>query len=116
MANYNFNKEDFKQKLCETIREYRTEAQERIAEKSELSVDGLSLIERGESLPNSYTLTKLANALNITPNHLLKDFITNKGLLYDELISFELDKLTESEKEFILYTIKFIRQNREARK
>jgi len=33
-------------------------------------------------------------------------------MLYDDLISYELDTLTAEEKEFILYTIKFIKQNK----
>ena len=71
-----------------------------------------SLAERGKSLLNSYNLTQVANALNVTPNHLVRDFIKNKQMLYDDLISYELDTLTAEEKEFILYTIKFIKQNK----
>ena len=112
---YNDNNEKteyFKKVLSENIKKYRTETQEVAAEKAELSVDMFSLAERGKSLLNSYNLTQVANALNVTPNHLVRDFIKNKQMLYDDLISYELDTLTAEEKEFILYTIKFIKQNK----
>ena len=56
--------------IAENIKKYRTETQEVAAEKAELSVDMFSLAERGKSLLNSYNLTQVANALNVTPNHL----------------------------------------------
>lgn len=112
----NINKNEFKKVLSEKVKEYREETQENIAEKSQISIDTLSLLERKGTIISSYNLVKLTNALNTTPNHLLKDFITNKKMLYDELLSYELDTLTDDEKEFLLYTVKFIKQNKQARK
>ncbi len=104
--------ENFKKAFANKIKMYRKETQEVIAEKAEMSVDMLSLAERGKSMLTCYNLVQLSNALNITPNHLLRDFIKNKNLLYEDLISYELETLSQDEKEFILYTIKFLKQNK----
>ena len=50
------------------VRQLRTQAgmtQERLAERAEISVSFLSMIERGERSPHLETLEKLANGLEV---------------------------------------------------
>lgn len=102
----------FKKSIGEHIKLYRNYTQESLAEKTQLSPDTISLIERGENVASSYTLIKICNALNITPNHILQDFVYNKDLCLDSIVYDEISKLTNEEKEFIINTIKFINRNK----
>lgn len=63
------------------VRTLRTEkhlTQEKLSEKIGRSVDGLSLIERGENWPTAETVERLANALGVDFSDLFDD------LLFDE--------------------------------
>ncbi len=102
----------FKISVGENIRSYRTVSQEVLAESAQISPDTLSLIERGENTASSYTLVKICNALKITPNHILKDFIVNKHSAFDSIILHELCDLTPQEKEHVLSTITFIKHHK----
>lgn len=105
------NEEIFKEVLCNNIRIYRNESQEIIAEKAQISPDTLSLIERKRTMPNGITILKIANALNVTPNHLLNELIDNKTLCTRDIISREIANLSQEDLDFILYTINFIKKN-----
>lgn len=108
----NIDESKFKKSVGEHIKMYRKITQEDLSEKAQISSDTLSLIERGENTASSLTLLKICNALNITPNHLLVDFISNKDACIDSIILNEIPDLTQEEKEFILCTINFIKQNK----
>lgn len=51
----------------------------KLAEKSDLDVTYISLLERGLRQPSLKTLIRLASALNVSPNELLKK--TLKGFV-----------------------------------
>lgn len=102
----------FKNSVGDYIKMYRKETQEDLAENANISPDTLSSIERGKNVASSLTLVKICNALNTTPNHILKDFIANKATTLDSIILHELSECTIEEKDFILNTIKFIKDNR----
>lgn len=106
------NESNFKTSVGEHIRMYRKQTQESLAENAQISPDTLSLIERGENIASSITLVKICNALNITPNHILQDFITNKNEALDSIILHELSDCTIEEKNFLLSTINFIKKNK----
>ncbi len=53
-------------------------SQEELAELADISVDTISNIERRKFLPSLLTLVKLCNALNVTPNDILRDTLYNK--------------------------------------
>ncbi len=53
-------------------------SQEELAELADISVDTISNIERGKFLPSLLTLIKLCNALNVTPNDILRDTLNYK--------------------------------------
>jgi transcriptional regulator with XRE-family HTH domain len=57
-----------KNRIGQKIKTLRTEknlTQEQLAEKAGISIDFLSLIERGRNAPSLESLEKIANALNI---------------------------------------------------
>lgn len=108
----NINENEFKKSVGEHIKLYRKDTQEALAEKTQLSPDTISLIERGENVASSYTLIKICNALNITPNHILEKYIFNKEQCLDSIIIYEISKLSTEEKDFIYNTIKFLNRNK----
>ena len=105
------SEDNFKEILCNNIRNYRKESQEKIAEKAQISSDTLSLIERKLTIPNGITLVKISNALDVTPNHLLKELINNKTLCTKDILYHEIANLSPENLEFLLYTITFLKNN-----
>ena len=71
----NIDENELKKSIANHIRKYRKESQETLAKKAHISPDTLSLIERKVNLISTLTLVKLCNALNVTPNDILEDFI-----------------------------------------
>lgn len=96
---------EFKKSIGNHIKKYRKQTQETLAENAQISPDTLSLIERGETIASSLTLVKICNALNITPNHILEDFIANKNDSITYNILNELSDLTIEDKSIILNII-----------
>ncbi len=105
------DEDNFKEILCNNIKKYRKESQEIVAEKAQISSDTLSLIERRLTIPNGITILKISNALNVTPNHLLKELINNKGLCTKDILYHEIANLSQEHLEFILYTINFLKKH-----
>lgn len=106
---------NFKLNIGDKIRTYRKQdksikVQEKLAEKSDISVDFLSKIELGNSTPSSLYLVKICNALNITPNEILYDFIRNKDLSINNILISQINKLSFKRKELILKIIEEIIQ------
>ena len=67
--------EDLKNKVGLKVRRYRKEkdlTQEKLAEKTGISVDFLSLIERGKNAPSFETLEKIAKALGVPVKELFE--------------------------------------------
>ncbi len=106
------NEEKFKYIIAEKIKYFRTQTQETVAEKAQISIDTMSAVERGKVIVNSYNLVKICNAIGVTPNDVLEDFISNKSNLLTDKFSKEFQELSDNEKDFILYVIKFIKNNR----
>ena len=64
--------------LGKNIKKYRREkgmSQETLAEKINLSVNYIGMLERSEKLPSLTTLIKIANALDVTTDILLCEFL-----------------------------------------
>lgn len=106
------NEDEFKNVVSEKFKFFRKDSQENVAEKSNLSVDTISSIERAKSIISSLTLVKLCNALNITPNDILSDFLTNNEPEINKKIKQEIINLSEYEKQYLLDTIEFIKNHR----
>ena len=105
------NVQIFRVKLGEKIRNFRKSldlSQEEMAERSLISMDFLSRIERGTSSPTSLKLTQISKALNVTPNDLLEEFISSEEVFIDELLQKEFSKLTKEDKKAILEIAKYI--------
>lgn len=106
------DEENFKYTIAEKIKYFRKETQETVSEKAQISIDTMSAVERGKVVVNSYNLVKICNAIGVTPNDVLNDFIANKSSLLNNKISKEFQELSDNEKNFILYVIEFIKNNR----
>lgn len=107
---------EFRIKLGRKIREFRQSlnlTQEKAAERSLISVDFLAKVEIGYYSPNSLRIVQIANGLEITPNHLLKDFIYSKTMIADDMLLRELNKLSLEDKEILLDLIKYIAKKNE---
>lgn len=101
----------FKEKLGDNIRNARRSlhlTQETAAEKSMISTDFLSRIELGCSSPTSLKLVQISNALKLTPNDLLEEFIYNKEKITEDTLLREINELTKEDKEIILQLVKYI--------
>ena len=67
---------NIKSKVGQKIKFFRRKigvTQEALAEKANISVDFLSLIERGRNAPSLESLEKIANALSIKVSELFAD-------------------------------------------
>lgn len=106
------NEEEFKNVVSEKFKLYRKISQENVAEESNLSIDTISSIERAKSIISSLTLVKLCNALNITPNDILSDFIINNEPEINKKIKQEIINLSDYEKQYLIDTIEFIKNHR----
>ena len=106
------DEEKFKYTIAEKIKYFRTETQETVSEKAQISIDTMSAVERGKVIVNSCNLVKICNAIGVTPNDILEDFISNKSSILTNKIANEFQDLSDNEKDFILYVIKFVKNNR----
>ena len=87
------------------IKYYRTKenlSQMDLAEFADLSVPYISFIETGKKKVSLISLLKIAAALNITPNHILTDYIVHS----EDTIATEITTLLKecnSEERFFLH-------------
>ena len=100
---------DFKNKIAQKIRLYRVDTQEKTAEQAFISVDTLSSIERSLNIPSILTLVNLCNAINVTPNDILEDFIFNKDKILEEKLNYNFSQLSFEDKSFILQIIEYLK-------
>lgn len=105
------NENDFKNNIAQKIKSYRVETQEKLAEKASISIDTLSSLERGLNIPNSLNLVNLSNALGVTPNDILEDFILDKDQLLTTKLNIEFNNLSTEEKAFLLQVVDFIKKH-----
>ena len=104
----NIDEEYFKMIIAKKIKNLRNTSQEVLAEQADISEDTVSKIEREMTVISSLTLVKICNALNVTPNEILGEFLDVDEInqrLYDEV-----SELSSEEKEFLLDIICFIKK------
>lgn len=80
--------------IGENIRKYRKArklTQEKLAERTELSVNYIGSIERGEKLPSLETFIKIVNQIGVTTDCILQDVVQAN---YDLKVSMMNEKLT----------------------
>lgn len=104
------DEECFKKAVARKVKELRNTSQEVLAETADISEDTVSKLEREISLISSLTLVKLCNALNVTPNDILGEFLD----IYKVSVKLneEISILSSEEKEFLLYVINFMKKNK----
>lgn len=109
----NIDENEFKRNIAQKIKSYRTESQEKTAEQAFISVDTLSSIEREISIPSSLNLVNVCNAIGVTPNDILEDFIVNKDKLLNAKFNIEFNDLSIEDKTFILQAIEHLKKRKQ---
>lgn len=87
------------------IREYRLEnkmTQVMLAEKTGLSEQAIYSYETGKRLPSLEPLVLLSNALNVSTDTLLRDYVDNHNSAKSNSIMEKVNNLPEKEQERIL--------------
>ena len=91
------------------IREYRQKknmSQETLAELIDVSVPYISMLENSQKYPALDTLISLANALDISPNHLLCETMNNEYEMKRSVMLDEISELSEREQERIFTVVR----------
>ena len=91
------------------IREYRKKknmSQETLAELIDVSVPYISMLENSQKYPALETLISLANALDISPNHLLCETMNNEYEMKRSVMLDEISELPEREQERIFTVVR----------
>ncbi|GEM_PF-150495 len=78
--------------------------QEKLAEKADISLNFMSLIENGRNMSVD-TLVKIAQALGVSVDYLLRDSIPIEPDSIIDQITYNLSDLTDEEKLFFLNII-----------
>ena len=86
------------------IREYRLSRklrQEDLAEKTGLSANYIGMMERGEKIPSLETFICIANTLGVSADMLLADVLDSGYTVKGSLLTEQLSKLTQEDREKI---------------
>ncbi|MBQ4628577.1 MAG: helix-turn-helix transcriptional regulator [Clostridia bacterium] len=86
------------------IRQYRIARnmkQEDLADKTNLSVTYIGMIERGEKSPRLETFVSIVNALGVTSDALLSDVTITGYKIKDSMLSDKLDRLSYEDREMV---------------
>ena len=75
--------------------------QEDLAEKTDLSSVYVGMLERGEKTASLETLVKIANALEVSSDILLKEVLVTGYRVKDSLLSEKLENLYEEDRNKI---------------
>ena len=92
------------------VRESRGYTQEQLAEKLNLSVQHVSVIERGVKSPRLDTFIRIANILEINADYLLKDVLQVSSLLKSNELYDMMGQISEKEKRRILEVVRVLIQ------
>ena len=82
--------------LGDRIKEARKKqrlTQEQLAERLDISVEFIGQIERGLKLPSMQVFIKIIEALNVSADYLLRDFVSTGQLFGDNSIGRKIEKL-----------------------
>lgn len=108
----NIDENEFKNNIAQKIKLYRKDTQEKTAEKASMSVDTLSSVERGLSVLSALKLVNLCNAIDVTPNDILENFIDNKEKLITTKLNLEFNDLSLEDKAFIIQIIDYLKNRK----
>lgn len=107
------NDESLRQVLSKNIKSARLSSnltQDSLSEMSEISLNFLKDVEGARSGTSLTTLINLCNALDITPNELLKDFFIDSYEKSENLFQ-QINLLNDYQKEAIITLIKYFINN-----
>lgn len=89
-------------------REKKGYTQEQLAEKLNLSVQHISVIERGVKAPKLETFVKIANELDVNSDFLLSDLLSVSSQLTASELNHRMEKIPEKEKKRILEVVRVL--------
>lgn len=98
------SKSDIDKIFGKILREFRIKSgltQEQLSEKLGISLKYISRIENGNNGIKTQTLIKYMNILEITPNTLYLEFLTNQEIKKNILLSEKINSLSDEKKEFV---------------
>ena len=90
--------------IGQNIRKYRLVKklrQEDLAEKAELSVTYIGMIERGEKIPSLETFITLLNALGVSADMVLTDVVYTGYTIKNSILNDKLEKISPKERDLI---------------
>lgn len=96
------------EQVINNIRDYRKQkniSQEELAEKSGLSKNYISELERYEKSPSLETFIKLINALGISADVILQDVLVNGYKVQASLLAEKLENLPKERQKEILSVV-----------
>ena len=102
------------QRLGKRIREYREKSdlsQEKLAELLDISVCGISNLERGINYPSMETFIHLANIHNVSADALLGDILTASESPKASLLSEMLKNTSPEKRQQILDIVEILLRN-----
>ncbi|MDE5771018.1 MAG: helix-turn-helix domain-containing protein [Ruminococcus sp.] len=82
--------------------------QEVLAEKTDLSTNYISMIERGEKIPSLASLIRISNALEVTSDMLLCDLIVKSYCVKNSVLMDRISELSAKEQQKIYAVIETI--------
>ena len=86
------------------ILELRTKqglSQEDLAEKTDLSVNYIGMLERGEKIPSLETFIDIVNVLGVSADMILADVVDTGYTVRSSLLTEQLEKLSPEERKRI---------------
>ena len=73
--------------------------QEDLAEKTDLSVNYIGMLERGEKIPSLETFINIVNALGVSADMILLDVVNTGYMVKSSLLSEQLESLSQADRE-----------------
>ena len=95
-------------KRIKMARENKGMTQEQLAEKLDLSVQHISVIERGVKAPRLETFIKLANELGVNADYFLEDLLSVSSKITSNELYDAMDGISEEEKQRIMQVVKVL--------
>lgn len=104
-------KKEMAKYIGNNIRKYRVNmklTREQLAEKSHITASHLYQLEIGNSVPSIITIVDICNALNISVAQLTDSLLFDNVNKFTEIIANDFDKLSDDNKDMIVYLIKYL--------
>lgn len=92
-------------KNIRNFREIKKLRQEDLAEKTDLTINYIGMIERGEKIPSLETFINILNSLGVSADMVLSDVLDNGYKVKDSLLNEKLEKLVPEDRNRIYEVI-----------